>query len=102
VNRVVATLVGEEVCRSGAGTNAKTHRHGVCRQELTLAEGATYPGGMPVELAGELEVPETSAYSFKGGQNQMVWKLEVVVDLPKWADWKQKLELGLVPAAGDF
>jgi hypothetical protein len=99
VNRIVAILQGEEKCRSGSGTNSRTHTHVVCRQELVLAEAASYMARMPVEVSGTVTVPETSAYSFQAKENKLIWKLAVSVDLPKWADWTRDTKLCLVPAA---
>jgi hypothetical protein len=100
VNRIVAILAGHERCRSGVGTSARTHTHVLCQQELVLAEGASYMARMPVQLSATLEIPKVPAYSFRAKSNKLIWKLDVVIDLPNWADWTRETKLSLVPAAG--
>ncbi len=100
INGVKVTLVGKEQCRSGAGTNARTHVHKVHEEQVVLAEGASYMGRMPTEVGGTFTVPHTAAYSFKARENNLTWELQVVVDLPKWVDWKQDVRVWLVPKPG--
>jgi len=97
INGVKVTLVGKEHCRSGTGTNAKTHVHKVHEEEIVLAEETSYMGRMPTEVGGTFTVPETTAYSFKARDNNLTWELQVVVDLPKWVDFKQDVKVWMVP-----
>jgi hypothetical protein len=101
VDRVSVRLVGAEECRSGSGTNAKTHTHTVCEETTVLAEGMSFLGGAPVELAGELPLPDLPAYSFRAHSNALKWKLEVSIEVPNWPDWKREHPLALIPGPED-
>lgn len=97
VDRVSVRLVGVEECRSGSGTNSKTHTHILCEETTVLAEGVSYIPGVPMELAGELPVPDLPAYSFRAHSNSLKWKLEVIIEVPRWPDWKRDHPLALIP-----
>ncbi|MEW6364975.1 MAG: hypothetical protein AB1714_10085 [Acidobacteriota bacterium] len=99
LDRVSAKLIGTEECRSGSGSDAKTHKHAICEQELVLAQGlACYPG-TPMDLAGELLVPDIEAYSFRSHNNALKWRIEVKIEAPRWPDWSRDTTLALVPRA---
>lgn len=97
VDRVTVRLVGTEECRSGSGTNAKTHTHTLCEETSLLAEGVSFIPGVPMELTGVLPVPALEAYSFRAHNNALKWKLEVAIEIPSWPDWKRDHPLLLVP-----
>jgi len=97
VDRVVVRLAGTEECRSGSGTNAKTHTHTLCEETSVLAEGVSFIPGVPMELTGVLPVPDLEAYSFRAHNNALRWKLVVEIQVPRWPDWKRDHPLAMVP-----
>jgi hypothetical protein len=101
VDRVTARLVATEKCTSGSGTNSKTHTQTLCDAQAILAEGLPGMAGIPVELSGELQVPDLEAYSFRAASNALTWNLEVKVEVPRWPDWVRATPLALVPGRHD-
>ena len=97
VDRVSARLVGAEECRSGSGTDAKRHTRALCDEQVVLAQGLACFPGAPVDLAGELGVPDIEAYSFRSQDNALKWRLEVKIESPRWPDWSRDTTLALVP-----
>jgi len=92
-----ATLVGEERCRSGSGSNSTTHRTRVCEQKLVLTEKRQYQAGQPAQLEATFTPPEGAAYSFSSSDNDLEWSLEVRIDIPG-PDWVETRKLRMVPA----
>lgn len=97
VDRVSVRLACTEECRSGSGTNAKTHTHTLCEERSVLAEGVSLIPGGPMELTGVLPVPDLPAYSFRAHNNTLKWTLEVWIEVPRWPDWKRDHPLAMIP-----
>ncbi len=98
LNGVTAKLIGKEVCVSGSGTNRSTHTHKFHEHETTLQGAIEYGVGQPLVLASDVPMPETGAYTFDVGDNQVVWELQVRIDIPMWPDWNQTRTIVVVPA----
>jgi hypothetical protein len=98
VNTIIAKLTGEERCVSGSGSNRTTHTHSLYEKEFALSAPTQYPAGEPVRLTTSIELPATNAYTFNDSNNDVNWKLELRVDIPKWPDWVKSTDLILHPA----
>jgi hypothetical protein len=93
-----ATLVGEEKCRSGSGSNAVTHKRKVCEQEIVLSERRQVQPGQPVELRATLTPPVDSGCSFESSDNSLTWTLDFRIDIPG-PDWVETRKLRMVPGS---
>lgn len=97
VREVTASLTGKEIAVSGSGTDKTTHRHTLHEQKVTLDGPTKFTVKTPVLFSGVVQVPETNAYSFNVGENQVNWSLAVRIDIPMWPDWFRLTPLQLVP-----
>ncbi len=90
------TLVGEERCRSGSGSNAVTHRRRVCEAKTVLTEKRLYQSGQPVQFQARITPPDEAAYSFSSSDNHLEWSLEIRIDIAG-PDWVETRKLRMVP-----
>ncbi len=97
ITKLVAVLHGWERCRSGSGSNAKTHTHDLYKEELLLAEDLCFRAGELTQRVVQVPVPNLDAFSFEASDNHLEWQLTVHFDIPGWPDWKQDYKLRMVP-----
>lgn len=100
LNGITAKLVGSEKCVSGSGTNKTTHTHKFFERTVVLVPECEVTAGRPIRVAGIVPIPETNAYSFHATDNDVLWELEVRVDIPMWPDWTDKRTVVVRPAIG--
>jgi hypothetical protein len=98
VRGVTAKLTGKERAVSGSGTDKTTHRHTIHEHALTLEGPTEFTANKRVEFSGLVQVPDTNAYSFDVGENEVAWTLDLRIDIPLWPDWVDTTALRLVPA----
>ncbi|HYW78786.1 MAG TPA: hypothetical protein VE890_04380 [Thermoguttaceae bacterium] len=99
INAITAQLTGVERCVSGSGTNKSTHTHKLHNRTITLSGERTVSSGQPVRLECNVPIPQTKAYSFSASDNDLIWELEVRIDIPLWPDWIEKRVLTVRPNA---
>lgn len=87
INRITATLHGQEIAISGSGTKKKTHRHSLHKETIDLTGPNELMPGKAATYQGVLEVPGMPAHSFATGDNKVHWVVEFHVDIPRWPDW---------------
>ncbi len=97
LNRITAKLTGVERCVSGSGTNKSTHTHKLHDRTVTLSRSRQLQPNRPVALQCRVPIPETTAFSFSAHDNDLVWQLEVRIDIPLWPDWIAKRILTVRP-----
>ena len=97
LNGITAKLVGKETCVSGSGTNKKTHAHEFHKQSFSLTESGEVQANRPVKVEKAVPIPRTDAYTFSARNNDLIWELEVRVDIPLWPDWIEKRVLIVRP-----
>ncbi|MEE8452131.1 MAG: hypothetical protein V3R99_09460 [Thermoguttaceae bacterium] len=99
LNAITARLTGVERCVSGSGTNKTTHTHKLHNRTIALSGERTVSADQPVRLQCEVPIPQTRAYSFSAADNDLIWELEVRIDIPLWPDWVEKRVLTIRPDA---
>jgi hypothetical protein len=92
------TVTGTEIATSGSGTNATTHRHVLGELQTELSGPRTLIAGQPIDLRGEILLPDGSAPSFTASSNTITWEMKLAIAIPKWPDWVQTGKLLVVPA----
>jgi hypothetical protein len=100
INAITAELVGEEVCISGSGSNRTTHRNAFFHDKQTLQTGTTLQAGARKEFEFEVQLPDDVPYSFDLDDNDLNWKVDLRVDIPRWPDWTKSLKLEVLPSDG--
>ena len=97
INKVMATLCGEERCISSSGTNMTTYTHVFHKQELPIQVKGPLKPGCSTSLKGQLQLPEDAPCSFTSRNNWITWSLQLHVDIPQWPDWIHSEPLMVVP-----
>jgi|GEM_PF-973099 len=97
LNAVLATLTATEIAVSGSGTNKSTHTNNLYKLPFNLTSPTSFQAHEKVSCSGSIAIPDTDAYSFDTGDNEVRWKLKVQIDIPLWPDWHQDINLRLVP-----
>lgn len=97
LNRVTATLVGEESAVSGSGTRKTTHKHVLGTATKEVAAAVTAEKGQPTELTCTLEIPGDAAPTFRATDNRVQWRVIVSFDVESWPDLEEVLEIDVLP-----
>jgi hypothetical protein len=50
---------------------------------------------------GEMEIPDTDAYTFISAHHKLVWEAVVHIDIPTWPDWERSFPLIVWPEVVD-
>jgi hypothetical protein len=98
LNGITAKLTATEKCTSGSGTNRTTHTHRVYERTVALINECDVVAHQPVQAEVKIPIPDTEAYSFAASDNELVWQVEVRIDIPLWPDWVEKKILTIRPA----
>lgn len=97
LNQITAKLTGVERCVSGSGTNKSTHTHKLHNRTVTLCGQRELQPNQPVALECHVPIPQTTAFSFSAHHNDLIWQLEIRIDIPLWPDWIEKRILTVRP-----
>ncbi len=97
INGITCTLRCIEKCSSGSGSNRKTHTHELFSQVATLATAQILPAQKKQTFAPVLQIPETAPPSMKLSDNELLWTLDMRIDIPRWPDWTKTFKLAVVP-----
>jgi len=99
VNSVTATLIGEEKCVSGSGSNRKTYHEELQRTlERFLGSTQLLPGQQQ-SFETTFQLPEAAAPSMKLSDNEVNWCVEFRIDIPRWPDFVKKVPVIVAPSA---
>jgi len=90
-------ITATEVCVSGSGSNAKTHRHELFDRKIMLADHPVLPGDKTQRYEIRTSLPPVAAYSIKLPSNELQWTAELRVGIPGLVDWKDRRVLSVVP-----
>jgi hypothetical protein len=106
---ISATLIGRERVVSGSGTNRSTHTFDFYKEPIDLDENAQADTSAadPSRLAFSARhvLPDDAAPSFYAANNELLWLVEVHIDLARWPDWVDESYVDVLPMAapsGDF
>lgn len=97
INAIGWSVLCQEKCTSGSGSNRSTHRCEVFQRKEQLFAGGELQTGVPQSFDFAFEVPESAAPSLKLSDNELTWELEVRIDIPRWPDWSQRFALIVGP-----
>ena len=84
---------GEEKATYRRGTNTRTDSETFFRRQL-------FESTHPLEMATgsiEIELPGNLMFSFESGNNEIVWQIEVVGDIPNWPDMRDTYPIDVLP-----
>lgn len=98
INAIQATLVGLEEVVRGSGTNKKTYKHELHREQVTLMEKKHLHRLEDVGLDAALTLPKDAPPSFNASSNELKWSVTVDIDVEGWPDWSLEEPLIVLPA----
>lgn len=93
LNGISMTLKCEEKAVSGSGTNKTTHTHVVYEQKVPVQSAVQLEAGQHKEFRGGFQIPDTAPWSFRSGSNDIIWTVEVHIDIPRWPDYVKEHKL---------
>jgi len=99
LNGITAKLTGVEQCVSGSGTDRTTHTHKLHERVFALSPARDVTANQPLRVEGMVPIPQTNAFTFHADDNDLIWKLEVRIDIPLWPDWLENRVLIVRPVA---
>ncbi len=97
INGVRCTFTGVESCVSGSGSNRKSHSHDLHNEVVELAGGQRLPSSQLQSFDFDILVPTNAAPSMKLSDNQVLWNVEMRIDIPSWPDWTETFPLIVEP-----
>jgi len=97
VNGITFQLQGNEKVISGSGSNRKTHSTYIFKKQYVQLENKSLLANEEVRLDQQLQLPPNAAYSFSSEDNKLEWFCEVTIDVEGWPNWKERLDLRVVP-----
>ena len=69
-------------------------------QEIALtSDDQTQGGGIPADFRHDIRIPDLGAYTFTSRNNKILWEVKLHVDIPKYPDHRDRLELKVIPAS---
>lgn len=95
LRKLAFTLEGQEKATYRRGTRTTTDTHtfaSVPVQTLDDARAIQAGGG-----EATVQVPADTMHSFKADRNEIVWKLKVHGDVPRWPDVQDEYDLTVLP-----
>lgn len=98
INGVTFTLQAREQCVSGSGSNRTTHRKVFFDQLFTLQDATSLTPGQEHRYPFSVQVPSDAPYSIDLDDNDLIWDATLRVDIPRWPDWTQDIQLEVVPS----
>ncbi len=97
INSVNFTFSGIENCVSGSGSNRKSHKNDLLKQVVELTGPQRLTSGQRQSFDFEIQVPPNAAPSMKLTDNQIQWSVLLRIDIPRWPDWTETIELIVEP-----
>jgi len=92
-----AKLRGYEHAVDTSGTTNSTFQHNIFEEVIDLPIYGGINAGVPVEEAFELEIPVGAPKSFDLGKNDLIWAIEIEMQLGKWLKWEGRRLIKVIP-----
>lgn len=98
LQKITASLRGEERVVSGIGSHKTTHTHTI--QNLVVEVGnqnGISAGNNKMEFTLPLQIPANAPSTFHAPDNALHWAIRVRVDIPDWPDWVREFPIIILP-----
>lgn len=97
INALAVLLVCEEHVQYRQGTDTRTETRCVHRQEIYDRKGFEIRRSEPLEVECDFTVPSDMMHSFKSGNNEVRWSLQVKGDVAGWPDYTRMFHVIVHP-----
>jgi hypothetical protein len=101
-SRAPRSVTGTEIATSGSGTNATTHSDELAELQTELSGARSLIVRQPIDLRGEIHLPDGSAPSFIATSNTITWRMGLAIAISRWPDWVQTSKLLVVPPVEEW
>jgi len=99
VKKLLIVLVCEEVATYHFGTDTRTERQEVYRQQVLDQGRCRIDWGKPFETVCDLHVPEDAMHSFQSPHNSVAWKILVEGEVNRWPSFYRSFPVVVYPRA---
>ncbi len=97
LERLCFVLKAHERVVQGSGTNKTTHRHKVYEETRTSLTQRTLTLNEPVKVSEQFRIPLDAPYTFVANNNELVWSMDVLIDVQGVWDWHRDVPLTVCP-----
>lgn len=97
VRRLTIELVCEEEATFRQGTDVRSERRVVYREEIFCGEQFHIDPAKPFEQSGNFRVPCSAMHSFRSAHNAIHWKIVVTGDFVKWPSLVRSFPIVVYP-----
>lgn len=97
VEKITATLRGQEIVHRGEGQKRTTQRHVFFEEEYLMSEAQELRQGQLVQASTNFKLDEKTPLSFHAKDNEIVWEIEYHIELARWPDWTETRYLVIGP-----
>ncbi len=98
INAVTCAIRCVEKCVSGSGSNRKTHTHELFSRIETLADAQRLSAHEKQLFDFDFLIPVSAAPTLKLSDNELLWSVEMRIDIPRWPDWTETIDLNVEPS----
>lgn len=97
LNRIVATLKGEERVASGGGGLKNTHTHTIYETAFERSNENAIAVADKMQIILPVQIPPTAPSTFYAPDNALNWSIRVQIEIPGWPDWVQAFPITVLP-----
>jgi len=97
LQKITATLIGEERVVSGAGNHKMVHTHKIHEQVMEETTHQTVDNANKLQFNLPLQLPADAPSTFRAPDNALFWFVRVQCDIRGWPDWVQEFPLMVMP-----
>ena len=102
INAVVWKVWASEIVVRGHGTDKTTHSHTLFEKKFSDHENEQLKANQPYRFTLEMPLPADAPPSIDLSDNDLKWKLEARIDIPKWPDWKKQMDFQVLPTGTEI
>ena len=98
LQKITATLRGEERVVSGLGNHKTTHTHAIQNVAVEVGnQNGISVGNNKMQFTLPLHIPANAPSTFHAPDNALHWAIRVRVDIPDWPDWVREFPITVMP-----
>jgi hypothetical protein len=98
LGNITATLTCMERAVSGSGTNRSIYTKTLHEEKASLSEGrSSVSGHSPARFTRFVEIPADAPPTFVSDYNDVLWTIDVRIEVRNWIDWEDSFTLAVRP-----
>jgi hypothetical protein len=97
LQKILATVKGEERVVSGVGNHKTSHTHTIHEYALEQNDSNIIPVENKMQFIFSLHIPDKAPSTFRAPDNALLWVIRVQLDIRDWPDWVQEFPVTVLP-----